>query len=107
MIKKLALSLVVVGLTTSCVSKKIYNDLENKFADVKKERNNLYDENAVLKKDKNALDIQVKDLQLQLDKTKAERDKLANDYAATKKRKSICFNGKQIIIRIWKLYSWK
>ena len=44
MIKKLALSLVVVGLTTSCVSKKIYNDLENKFADLKKERNNLFDE---------------------------------------------------------------
>ena len=85
MIKKLALSLVVVGLTTSCVSKKIYNDLESKFADVKKERNNLFDENAVLLKDKNALDIQVKDLQSQLDKTKTERDKLANDYAATKK----------------------
>jgi len=85
MIKKLALSLVVVALTTSCVSKKIYNDLENKFADIKKERNNLFDENAVLLKDKNALDIKAKDLQSQLDKTKTERDKLANDYAATKK----------------------
>lgn len=85
MIKKLAISLVVVILTTSCVSKKIYNDLESKFADVKKERNNLFDENAALLKDKNALDIKANDLQAQLDKTKTERDKLANDYAATKK----------------------
>lgn len=85
MIKKLALSLLVVTLTTSCVSKKIYNDLEHKFADLKKERNNLSDENTQLKKDKNGLDIIVKDQQAQLDKIKSERDKLAEDYASTKK----------------------
>uniref|UniRef100_UPI004049A26B cell envelope biogenesis protein OmpA n=1 Tax=Flavobacterium sp. TaxID=239 RepID=UPI004049A26B len=85
MLKKIALAVVVLGLTTSCVSKKIYTDLEDKFADLKKERNALADENGALTKTKNQLEIDKTGLQTELDKTKAERDKLANDYAATKK----------------------
>lgn len=85
MIRKIALAIVVISLTTSCVSKKIYQDLENKYADLKKEHNALSDENGVLKADKNQLELDKNKLQTELDKTKAERDKLASDYAATKK----------------------
>jgi chemotaxis protein MotB len=85
MIRKIALACVVLSLTTSCVSKKIYQDLENKYADLKKELNALSDENGVLKASKNQLEIDKTNLQTELDKTKAERDKLASDYAATKK----------------------
>jgi chemotaxis protein MotB len=85
MIRKIALAIVVLSLTTSCVSKKIYQDLENKYADLKKEHNALSDENGVLKADKNQLELDKNKLQTELDKTKAERDKLASDYAATKK----------------------
>jgi chemotaxis protein MotB len=85
MIRKIALAVVLLSLTTSCVSKKIYQDLENKYADLKKEHNALSDENGVLKADKNQLELDKNKLQTELDKTKAERDKLASDYAATKK----------------------
>jgi len=85
MIRKIALACVVLSLTTSCVSKKIYQDLENKYADLKKEHNALSDENTTLKTDKNQLEADKNKLQTELDKTKAERDKLAADYAATKK----------------------
>ncbi|UGS23521.1 OmpA/MotB family protein [Flavobacterium channae] len=85
MIRKIALACVVLSLTTSCVSKKIYQDLENKYADLKKENNALSDENGVLKTDKNQLELDKNKLQSELDKLKAERDKLASDYAATKK----------------------
>ena len=85
MIRKFALALVVLGLTTSCVSKKIYQDLESKYADLKKERNALADENESLAAEKNQLELDKNSLQTELDKTKAERDKLSNDYAATKK----------------------
>ncbi|WP_288980736.1 OmpA family protein [uncultured Flavobacterium sp.] len=85
MIRKIALACVVLSLTTSCVSKKIYQDLENKYADLKKEHNALSDENGLLKTDKNQLELDKNKLQAELDKTKAERDKLAADYAATKK----------------------
>jgi chemotaxis protein MotB len=83
-IKTISAGILALALTTSCVSKKVYTDLENKYADLKKENRQLSDENATLTKDKNALDLKSKDLQTQLDKLKAERDKLANDYAATK-----------------------
>ena len=85
MIRKIALACVVLSLTTSCVSKKIYQDLENKYADLKKEHNALSDENGLLKTDKNQLELDKNNLQTELNKTKAERDKLAADYAATKK----------------------
>ncbi len=85
MIRKIALACVVLSLTTSCVSKKIYQDLENKYADLKKEHNALSDENTTLKTDKNQLETDKNKLQTELDKVKAERDKLAADYAATKK----------------------
>jgi chemotaxis protein MotB len=85
MIRKIALACVVLSLTTSCVSKKIYQDLENKYADLKKEHNALSDENTTLKTDKNQLEADKNKLQTELDKVKAERDKLAADYAATKK----------------------
>lgn len=85
MIRKIALACVVLSLTTSCVSKKIYQDLENKYADLKKENNALSDENTTLKTDKNQLELDKNSLQTELDKVKSERDKLAADYAATKK----------------------
>ncbi len=85
MIKKVALAMVVLGLTTSCVSKKIYQDLESKYANLKKERNALADENEELSAQKNQLELDKTNLQTELDKAKAERDKLAQDYAATKK----------------------
>jgi chemotaxis protein MotB len=85
MIRKIALACVVLSLTTSCVSKKIYQDLENKYADLKKEHNALSDENGALKTTKNQLELDKVNLQTELDKTKSERDQLASDYAATKK----------------------
>lgn len=83
-IRTISAGVLALALTTSCVSKKVYTDLENKYADLKKENRQMSDENAALTKEKNALDLKSKDLQAQLDKLKGERDKLATDYAATK-----------------------
>ncbi|OYQ35764.1 cell envelope biogenesis protein OmpA [Flavobacterium cyanobacteriorum] len=83
MIKKVSAGLLALALT-SCVSSKVYKELENKYADLKKENRQLADENGTLAKDKNQLGLQLKEAQSQLDKIKAERDKLATDYAATK-----------------------
>jgi chemotaxis protein MotB len=85
MIKKISLGLLVLALSTSCVSKKIYNDLENKFADLKKENRQLSDDNEALNKAKNQLEIDSAKLKSDGDKLKSERDKLQADYAATDK----------------------
>lgn len=85
MIKKIALSLFVIIMTVSCVSKKVFTDLENKFADLKKENRHLVDQNDSIFKEKNQLDQNYSALQKEFDKIKAERDKLAVDYAASEK----------------------
>lgn len=85
MIKRISLGLLILALSTSCVSKKIYNDLETKFADLKKENRTLADNNEELTKSKNQLEGDKSKLQSEYDKLKAERDKLLADYTAADK----------------------
>lgn len=85
MIKKLSIGILALALSTSCVSKKIYNDLENKYADLKKENRTLADGNEELLKSKNQLDLDNNTLTKERDKLKAERDKLLADYTAADK----------------------
>jgi chemotaxis protein MotB len=86
MIKKISLGLLVLALTTSCVSKKIYTDLENKYTDLKKENRSLSDENADLLKAKNQLELDRDGLKNDLSKLKSERDKLTADQKALKEK---------------------
>lgn len=85
MIKKAALGIAVLALTTSCVSKKVFNDLETKFADLKKENRHTADQNDSITKAKNKLDLDFSAMKSEYDKVKSERDKLAMDYAAADK----------------------
>ena len=85
MIKKIALGIVVLALSTSCVSKKVFNELETKFADLKKENRRTADLNDSITKAKSKLDLDYATLKADYDKTKAERDKLAIDFAAADK----------------------
>ena len=66
MIKKLSLIALIATLTTSCVSKKIYTDLEDKYATLKKENRQLSDQN--------------RDLETALNKAKNELSALQDDY---------------------------
>ena len=86
MIKKISIGLLLVALSTSCVSKKIYNDLENKFADLKKENRGITDENADLSKAKNQLELDRDGLKTDLGKANAELSKLKADYAAAQNK---------------------
>lgn len=85
MIKKITTGILILALSTSCVSKKIYNDLENKFTDLKKENRKLADDNEELLKAKTKLENDGAALKTDYDKVKAERDKLLGDYAAAQK----------------------
>ena len=85
MIKKIALGIVIMALSVSCVSKKVFNELETKFADLKKENRRTADLNDSITKAKSKLDLDYASLKANYDKTKAERDKLAIDFAAAEK----------------------
>ena len=84
MLKKLSLIVLTLTLTTSCVSKKIYTDLENKYADLKKENMQLSDDNASLSEALNKAQNDLAKLQKDYENTVAERDRLQSDYDATK-----------------------
>lgn len=85
MIKKAALGIVILTLTASCVSKKVFNELESKFTDLKKENRKTTELNDSITKAKNKLDLDYAALKEMYNKTKAERDKLVIDYAAADK----------------------
>jgi len=86
MIKKISLTLLILALSTSCVSKKIYNDLENKYADLKKENRSISDENADLLKSKNQLELDGNALKSELEKAKSDYAKLKTEYEASKNK---------------------
>lgn len=85
MIKKISIGLVLIALSSSCVSKKVFNELETKFADLKKENRKTQDLYDSISKSKSQLDIDYSKLKKDYEKTKAERDKLAIDFAAADK----------------------
>lgn len=83
MIKKLTVVLFALALATSCVSKKVYNELEEKYANLRKENRKLQDEGEDCTKAKNKLALDYAALQTELNKTKTERDKLAADFKSS------------------------
>ena len=86
MIKRISLGLLIIALSASCVSKKIYNDLESKYADLKRENRSLSDENEDLLKSKSQLELDQIALNKELAKLKFEREKLQADYVASNKK---------------------
>ena len=83
MIKRITLAVVCIATMSSCVSKKIYTDLENKYTDLKKENRSLADHAEELEKANADFDTQNKALQAELAKLKADKDKLTADCTAT------------------------
>jgi len=87
MIKKASIGLLVVAMSmTSCVSKKIYNDLETKYSDLKKENRSIADQNADLQKSKNQLELERDNLTKDLNATKDELAKQKADLAAAQNK---------------------
>ena len=84
MIKKLLILSLTITLFSSCVSKQIYSDLENKYADLKKENRSLSDEIAELTKQKTKVFNDANKLESAYEAAVLERDKLKADYAASK-----------------------
>ncbi|WP_298531283.1 OmpA family protein [uncultured Algibacter sp.] len=84
MIKRIVCSIVTMAVLASCVSPKIYKDLEAKYADLKEENRKLSSENENLLNTKNTAENELKQLNSAYDEAITERDKLQADYNATK-----------------------
>lgn len=84
MIKKMSLIVLTLTLLVSCVSPKVYKELEDKYTNLKKEHRQLLDDNESLLNAKTKLENSLKELQKNYDETLATRDKLQSDYNALK-----------------------
>ncbi|MDG3582648.1 MULTISPECIES: OmpA/MotB family protein [Galbibacter] len=84
MIKKVFIGLFLVAINASCVSSKVYNDLQGRYDALKEEKENLSAENQQLDTDNNRLQNDLDALQKKYDKVLAERNQLQQDYTATK-----------------------
>lgn len=84
MIKKISLLVLTLTFLTSCVSKKIYTDLEDKYANLKKENRSLTVEVKSLEDTNTRLTNDLTALQSAYETAVAERDKLQGDVAAAK-----------------------
>ncbi|WP_338732572.1 OmpA family protein [Mangrovimonas cancribranchiae] len=82
--KQLATSLLGVILVTSCVSPKVYKDLESKYATLKKENKALAEENEGLLNKATTTENELSQLQQAYDEAIAERDQYQQDYKAAK-----------------------
>jgi len=76
MIKQALLLALTLVLVTSCVSPKVYKDLQGRYDNLKTENRKLSEENEDLLEAKNKAQNALKKLQKQYDETVARRDQL-------------------------------
>ncbi|MEN3323377.1 OmpA family protein [Mariniflexile soesokkakense] len=84
MIRKIFLVALTLVFISSCVSPKIYKDLEAKYANLKQANRKLSDENEDLLFDKTKAENELKQLRSDYSEVLAQRNKLQSDYDATK-----------------------
>ena len=82
--KKIISIVILAIIFTSCVSPKVYKDLESKYDNLKKENKSLSEKYGVLLNAKTDNENEIKKLQTAYDETLQHRDKLQSDYNATK-----------------------
>ncbi|WP_027138289.1 OmpA family protein [Gaetbulibacter saemankumensis] len=84
MIKKISLAVLTLGILASCVSPKVYKELESKYNNLKKENRKLADDNEILLAGKTNAENELKKLKEAYDSAVEERDHLKNEYDATR-----------------------
>jgi len=76
--KKLLLIILTLSLTTSCVTKKVYTELEDKYNALRDNNSSLFGENQDLIEKKKELEENKRKLQSEIDKLDSEKGKLTN-----------------------------
>lgn len=83
--KKYLILILITSVLTSCVSPKVFKDLEDKYARLKKEHKALENENQDLEEIKNSLQNDLNELTRNYDEAVAERDQLRGEVEALRK----------------------
>ena len=86
MIKRLIILTLVIFTSTSCVSSKLYKELEGKYTNLKNDYDSLNADSESVLSDKNVLQNQFDQLQNEYDATVLERNQLQQDVTALQKK---------------------
>ena len=86
MIKRLLILTLVIFTSTSCVSSKLYKELESKYTNLKNDYDTLNADSDRILNDKNTLQNQFEKLQKEYDATVLERNQLQQDVTALQKK---------------------
>ena len=86
MIKRLLILTLVISTSTSCVSSKLYKELEGKYTNLKNDYDSLNANNESVLNDKDALQNQFDQLENEYDTTVLERNQLQQDVTALQKK---------------------
>ena len=86
MIKRLFILTLVIFTSSSCVSSKLYKELEGKYSNLKNDYDTLNTDSESVLNDKNALQNQFDQLQSEYDATVLERNQLQQDLTALQKK---------------------
>lgn len=86
MLKKIIILSVIIALSSSCVSSKIYKELDGKYTTLKNEYDNLSSENDLIINDKNLLQNKLDQIQILYDALLVNQNSLEQDYVALQKK---------------------
>ena len=86
MLKKIIILSVIVSLSSSCVSSKIYKELDGKYTTLKNEYDNLSSENEFITNDRNLLQSQLDQLRIIYDSLFVKQNSLKKDLVAFQKK---------------------
>jgi len=86
MLKKLLILTLVITASSSCVSSKIYKELDGKYTTLKNDYDTLNSENEAVINEKNTLQNQLDQLQQEYDALLLERNALQQELAALQKK---------------------
>jgi len=86
MLKKIIILSVIIALSSSCVSSKIYKELDGKYTTLKNEYDNLSSENDLIISEKNLLQNKLDQIQILYDALLVNQNSLEQDYVALQKK---------------------
>lgn len=85
--KKIVVIILTIALVTSCVPKKVYTELEDKYNKLRDNNSSLFDENQDLIAKKKELEENMRNLQGEIDKLSSERSNLQDAVTSLDERK--------------------
>jgi chemotaxis protein MotB len=86
MLKKIIILSAIIALSSSCVSSKIYKELDGKYTTLKNEYDNLSSENDLIINEKNLLQNKLDQIQILYDALLVNQNSLEQDYVALQKK---------------------